>query len=1109
MSGDYSRLPFDPAADVDTTLLQQGRPLTDWDWNDAAMQIARRAHAHALDTFKQNVVPRTTPTGFEIGFDANGAPTIGVGRMYVDGLLAENHGTGVEEWDPRLAEVHGDVLPYDLQPYLPTRRDEPQKPDLPEGGRHVVYLDVWSREITPLERPELVDPALNVDTTTRLQTVWQVRFLSTSVGADFGCDSPNVEWDSLIAPSAGRLSTDTVAAGKADSCLIPPSGGYKGLENQLYRVEIHRGGGQGQATFKWSRDNASVAARVIEVVDAKNIIVDSIGKDRVLRFNPGDWIEILDDSLELGVDAVTNRPAHVGHLHRIAVGGVDDATRILTLESPLNATAFPVGPVDASRHTRVRRWDQRGKMFEADGEIKYFDVDTGPGDIPVPKPGLQVLLENGILVSFDVDAPDGAFRSGDWWVFAARAGDASNIEKLVLAPPRGVHHHFARLGIADFGVHAIADCRTLWPPETGNDSCCCTVCVSPEDQRRDASALQTAINKVMASGGTVCLLPGHYLLREPLRIAGAQEGLAVVGHGAATVLEAATGAFDVLESQDVRLRDFVILCPASVEQGTGHAAVSIRGVWGAVVERLAIGFASRRVVETEVVAAANVALDDVAIELVDAGGETLLRENRIVAPTGIRVRSGRLRGSEGETLARSPESLAGQADLVIDDNLLDCAQVGVVFDEVTIAQLLTRLRGNRLVGCNTVGISLGGVTVPGASIEVAANHLSVAGHGIVCGVGGYRIADNDLVQISRELASREGIVVRLGRGPNTTADIQVTGNRVSGFLAVGIDVGVSGRTLAIARNLVERTSCGIRVHGGEWQQALVEDNRIAELYPPAMEPTAAGDDSSMLGVFIEGAMTSRACANMVAVDSSAPGVATFGGIEIAGGSHATVSGNEVVGPAISKGAFGIKLTDLDDSIRVTQNVVRRLLPAEGDAVTLAMWIPLIASGAWPKGRLSEQIAKLSRVGVQAELSMIQNLSFLKPLRRSAGRLSGEVAARAVNPVRPVPSVFVKDNQLEGDGLLPVAVVSGQFDCEFSGNHCVRRGVDVENRQADVGLGSITLVAANNRILGGSLAIEATVKSGFFTCLGNLTRGSIRINGDDLLATSTPLNTPGG
>jgi Family of unknown function (DUF6519) len=46
---------------------------------------------------------------------------------------------------------------------------------IPAGaGPHLVYLDVWKREVTYLQAGDLVDKAVGLDTTTRLQTAWQV-----------------------------------------------------------------------------------------------------------------------------------------------------------------------------------------------------------------------------------------------------------------------------------------------------------------------------------------------------------------------------------------------------------------------------------------------------------------------------------------------------------------------------------------------------------------------------------------------------------------------------------------------------------------------------------------------------------------------------------------------------------------------------------------------------------------------------------------------------------------------------------------------------------------------------------------------------------------------
>ena len=183
------------------------------------------------------------------------------------------------------------------QPYLP------DAPALPAAGRHLVYLDVWNREVTHLEQPDLVESAVGVDTTSRLQTVWQVRVLDEDAGAGTTCASPDADmpgWSAIIAPSTGVLSTGTFDVAPVDDpCELPPTGGFRGLENQLYRVEIHDAGQPGAgATFKWSRENASVGSRVVSMISGSELELETLGRDDVLRFNTGDWVEIIDDVRE-------------------------------------------------------------------------------------------------------------------------------------------------------------------------------------------------------------------------------------------------------------------------------------------------------------------------------------------------------------------------------------------------------------------------------------------------------------------------------------------------------------------------------------------------------------------------------------------------------------------------------------------------------------------------------------------------------------------------------------------------------------------------------------------------------------------------------------------
>ena len=242
---------------------------------------------------------------------------IGPGRMYVDGLLAENHGLPTpnpEKWTPEtdavplppypdwnqhLAELVGSQpVDYNSQPYYPN--SHVLNPFPLTGGPYLVYLDVWQREVTFLEDPDLVEKAVGVDTTGRIQTVWQVRWLDVHTISGVICSteaSAIPPWAALHLPPP-RLSTGVVTSTTSGPCCLTPNTGYTGLENQLYRVEIHQpgsptGGASPTATFKWSRDNASVATSVTAIDPSGTLLtVQNTGKDNVLRFSPNNWVEI-------------------------------------------------------------------------------------------------------------------------------------------------------------------------------------------------------------------------------------------------------------------------------------------------------------------------------------------------------------------------------------------------------------------------------------------------------------------------------------------------------------------------------------------------------------------------------------------------------------------------------------------------------------------------------------------------------------------------------------------------------------------------------------------------------------------------------------------------
>jgi hypothetical protein len=792
MSGDYSRISFDPRQHDLGVLLQQGRPLSDADWNALVAQLRHRLHAGSLDTFGPAVVPMQTPDAFRIGF-SGGNLEIGRGRIYVDGMLVENHGTGAATWDPRLEQVLG-ALPalYDdpaagqprQQPYYPN------PPAVPTSGRHMVYLDVWQREVTHVMRPDLVDPAVGVDSTTRLQTVWQVKLLP-NVGSDLSCAS-SLDQIPALAPSAGRLSTTTAdVPGQPDPCLVPPDGGYKGLENQLYRVEIHTPGPAGTATFKWSRENASVETRVTHLPALDQLVVESTGRDAVLGFHPGDWVEVTDDWRELhGLP---------GQLRRVrAPDGVDDAARTLRLETPLSAGLFPTGPeakTHPERNTRVKRWDHRGIVRnQAGAELQDLDSAASNGEITVPAAATSVLLEHGIIATFSLAPAGGEFRSGDYWVFCARTGEGE-IEELDAAPPRGIHHHYAKLGFVSL-PSTFEDCRVFWPPpaaQGGGDHCACTVCVTPQQHAANQPSIQAAIDQVIAAGGgTVCLEVGDYVLREPLRIRNAKS-LRVTGKGNATSLRADQAVFEpIIGSTQVTLERF----EAKSEGKTG-AIISIMDSAQVTLESL------------RVVAKGEAA----AVGLSGALFELSIRGNDIQTQRGI-VASGS--SDQGTSLA----------DLRIDDNLFDCRESAIVLPDVTVHQFVSRIAGNHFTDCRDGAIQLTGAAAPGFGVEVTGNSLSVLGDGIRAGIDGLRIAGNQLAVAKAGDEGRVGILLVEGIGSKDGLDdCHVVDNRIVGF-GLGIVFKTAIANSLVRGNQIEGAELGLACAETTVQQLSIDQNQF-------------------------------------------------------------------------------------------------------------------------------------------------------------------------------------------------------------------------------------------------------------------------------------------
>lgn len=442
MKADTGRSSFDPQKHYRAVLRQQGRVDLESDANE---QVAIADHLRATTT--ADIIGPAGASASNGGFALftstgdgpaipGGAPYVGAGHFYVDGLLLENE-ESVSVWDqpdlppgmPRVILDDGTVLADGVKP---------------PKGRYLAFAHAWDLHRTALEDGDIREVALGgPDTTTRVKTVWQVRLLRLgAAGDDIDCGTSTEQWELLTAPSTGTLEAraepDPAATGP---CVVPAGAGYRGLENQHYRVEIHQGGADKDATWKWARDNGSTVAAWVAGPDPQGVItVASPGRDSVTGFAPGMWVELIDDTRELA-----GTPGTLVQLAN-AVG------ERLTLATPagISLADYPLRP-------RVRRWDSAGEL---------------PAKRPAANGG-WVGIEDGVQIRLAKAVA--TYRTGDHWTVPARSvladvlwpRDAAN--EPLARPPAGIHHHFARLGLVTFDgtkwteAH---DCRPLFPPLT-------------------------------------------------------------------------------------------------------------------------------------------------------------------------------------------------------------------------------------------------------------------------------------------------------------------------------------------------------------------------------------------------------------------------------------------------------------------------------------------------------------------------------------------------------------------------------------------------------------------------------------------------------------------
>jgi hypothetical protein len=798
---DISRFTFDPWKNFSRVVMEQGRVQLDSDWNERDAELSRRIQAGTLDIMGHAVYPPTTPAAFQItpATDSSGqtAVLIGCGRMYVDGLLAENHGWHKNaHWDPALAERSGAPQPP-VQPLPPATEKnsvdfvhQPHLPGaaLPKGpGPYLFYLDVWNRPVTYLEDHDLIDKAVGVDTSGRLQTVWQVKWMAVPAGST--CATPIT----FPPSSAGRLTTNVVPNPTAGPCCLTTGNGYTGIENQCYRVQIHQGGTGSDpasttgATFKFSRENGSVASAVTAIASGTNTVgnpasvltVTSLGRDQVLGFHPGDWIEILDNWTELS--------GMSGTLCQIDSISVPNKTITLTATVPTGSTAAGNFPVDSNgltsphRCTRIIRWDQSGTVYQLNGTqlTPWCDLATTGGAIPVPDPNTVLVLESGITVLFSLDPAGAGFNVGDFWIFDARTADGS-VEILDEAPPVGIHHHYANLAIVNLGSPPNAtDCRT---PFSCAGECDCGCCVVTVGVGGKYASINQAIAALPDEGGEVCILPGRYherviiVGRKDVVIRGCGPHTRVVSpetHTHGIGRSRLSAVITVVGSQHVRLWSF------AVEAAEGDV--------GILLDSPAAGGAAR----FQAYGNTDITIEDMVI----AG-------SNLPAVAAIDVNGLKIAGSRIAVMDMSglwPSIYARGAEMLIEHNwigLQDSADALTLIPAVVAADLSLAAR-------TRVGKANGGIQIAGSSHDVLICDNDIE-DGVRSGItlGSFVLLD--------ATGTDTGAVTAFAPFPSGGPSLLLPPMASSGNITGKVAAGPGLTNIRIARNRIRNTGlCGI------------------------------------------------------------------------------------------------------------------------------------------------------------------------------------------------------------------------------------------------------------------------------------------------------------
>ncbi len=429
MKTEISRNSHQPKKRYSGVYQQQGRMLTDADWNELVEILKDR-----LNDALKDVVGNGSPLHRNVIKNDADPPNLQWGCVYADGIQAFIR--------PDDDATPGPEFEYDHQEDFPS-------PPTPTGD-YILYADLWERTVTYLMDERLREKGLHgADTCTRKQMMAQVKWCSKDFDPELPSGNPtkgNAELSITLPPKSEQPDLCDPCASQTDV--------ESKVGNYLFRMEVHEVKWDWdengpteitEMTLKWSSENAAEQV-ALNLKDASDKIIEP-----PKAFSDDRWaFEFFDEISE----------RHLGmHLAPDFIPSTGKLVRDY--------------PSDTSSLKYARRWDGFCKL-KKNGDwtvIDQFDrIKSGPESIPFTE-----ITDGKLSVTLDVQnlvltLSDRLFVAGDYWLADVREAKHKTGDSLITEEtPHGIEHHYLTLGTMVDGklkLNPEADRKYAFPPLT-------------------------------------------------------------------------------------------------------------------------------------------------------------------------------------------------------------------------------------------------------------------------------------------------------------------------------------------------------------------------------------------------------------------------------------------------------------------------------------------------------------------------------------------------------------------------------------------------------------------------------------------------------------------